>query len=156
MSKSRDRVLESILERLSTGEITRQEAEEMIGSLAKRARTTEWLFFPMERLPLGLALGLSAAVGVARLPHVLAGALGGFFRPTLVEAAERAAAEGSFPGAALAISGAMLPLSLWFFALLVTGIHTVAGLRGGRLALAAVVGLLVAEVLSKVALAVFV
>lgn len=211
MSGSQKRVLEM----LSEGRITAEEAEELLGAMAPRQRATDWLFRPMERLRPGqallaaavvaiLQLGVSrlgvrfdgaldmhtglppvgwgtallelalswpltafllflvawpiarggrfvdllAAVGVARLPNVVSGALAGAFGGEL-----RGMAEGEVSAAALLLSLAVLLFACWFVALLVTGIRTAMGLRGGKLALASVLGIVVAETLTKLALA---
>lgn len=96
----------------------------------------------------GRAVDFLAAVGVARIPLIASGALAAAFRDLLFVSAEGAHSVGS-----VAVVLAIVLLAVWHVALLVTGTRVVAGLRGGKLALAMVLGLVVAETLTKVALA---
>ncbi len=88
-----------------------------------------------------------AAVGVARVPLVLAAALVGG-----VGARFDQVDEGAVPPAVVVVALLTLPFVAWFVALLVTGMRTAAGLRGARLAAAAVGGVVAAEILTKLAL----
>jgi len=110
---------------------------------------TALVFFAVARLVgrQGRYVDFLAAVGLARIPLVLAGLIG-----AATAEATLAAVEGRVSPAMLVSAMLMLPLVAWTIALLVTGMRTAAGLRGGRLALASVVAIVLAETLTKLAL----
>jgi hypothetical protein len=205
-----------ILEMLSSGQITTDEAEALLLAL-RRPRTSlwQWIVHPLEKLQarqallaagvfallqlaislflyvrfdgaldvhptlapiswvaalldLGVALPMPAvvflvaarlvgkqgrwidclsAVGIARLPLLLAGAMAGGLRETL-----HGVQEGGAGLLVIAFSVLSLVLLAWFLTLLVTGLRAVSDLRGGKLALTSVGAVLVAEVASKAAL----
>ncbi len=99
-----------------------------------------------------------AAVGVARIPAVLSGVviavLGPLMPPppTVVPGEAITLELGAWVMPALLIAAGTLPFLVLFITLLVTTFRTASGLRGARLALAFIPTLLLAEVLSKVAL----
>jgi hypothetical protein len=101
-----------------------------------------------------------AAVGVARVPLVAAGAVAALLRDQLPRA-EELVLEGGQPvlepgqlAAALFFGLVVaLPMLGFFIVLLLTGFRTASGLRGARLAVTFIVTLVVAEVLSKLLLA---
>lgn len=91
-----------------------------------------------------------AAVGIARLPLILAAGMLGVFHPTFEEAA------GGQPGTlAMVLALLLVPIVVWFIALLVTGFRTASGLRGAKLTLTTIGVLIVAEAVSKLALVAF-
>ncbi|AKU92684.1 SHOCT-like domain-containing protein [Vulgatibacter incomptus] len=77
-----------------------------------------------------------ALVGIARIPLVAAGALVG-------------ALHGASRGADSAANLGTLVLFAWSVALLVTGLGAASGLRGGKLALAVIAAIAVAEAIAK-------
>ena len=111
---------------------------------------TALIFFAAARLlaKQGRFVDLLAMVGVARLPLLAAGAIGGANREMLFGAAEGAARGESQTGLIVFGLGVTV-LVAWFVTLLVTGLRTASGLRGGRLAFAFVAALVVAEAISK-------
>lgn len=112
---------------------------------------TALIFFAAARLfaRQGRFVDLLAMVGVARLPLLAAGAIAGANRELLFSVAELAA-KGQTPAVVIVIGLGAAVLSAWFITLLVTGLRTASGLRGGRLALAFLAALVVAEAISKV------
>ena len=115
------------------------------------------LYWPLVALVFWLAAKLAgkstrlvdhlAAVGIARLPYTL---LGLTVLPLRSLDPSRPLAFSPLQAVAI-FTG--LPLLVWSVALLCTGFRAVSGLRGGRLALTLVIAVLVAEVISKVLLA---
>ena len=63
-----------------------------------------------------------------------------------------AAARGTVDPVVVVVGILLLPLVAWTIALLVTGTRTAAGLRGAKLALVSVAAIVVAEILTKLAL----
>jgi len=110
---------------------------------------TALVFFAVSRLfaRQGRFVDLLAGVGIARLPLVAAGVITGSFRGVFLDAAS-----GTVGPALVAVSLALVPLVVWFVALLVMGLRAASGLRAGKLALASVTAIVVAEVISKVLL----
>ena len=93
-----------------------------------------------------------AAVGVARLPLLPMAAI---LLATRDASAQALAGllEGQMPSVGfVAMTLASVPFAVWFVALLVTGLRTASGLRGGKLAWVAVGAIVAAEILTKVAL----
>lgn len=100
----------------------------------------------------GRLVDFLASVGIARLPLLPAAAILVANREASAEAVAKVL-EGGMPSAAFLISTlATIPFNVWFFVLLVTGLRTASGLRGGKLAAVAVGAILAAEVLTKLAL----
>ena len=110
---------------------------------------TALVFFLAARLVArqGRYVDFLAAVGVARIPLILAGLIGAASAPATL-----AAAQGTLSPVVLITGILMLPLLAWMIVLLVTGMRTAAGLRGVRLALASAGAIVAAEILSKLAL----
>lgn len=98
----------------------------------------------------GRLVDFFSAVGVARLPNVAGGVLLWVSREFLFGPPPVPLSVGS-----IALSLSVLLLGVWFAALLVSGLRAAAGLRGGKLALASIVGLVAAEALTKMALVLF-
>ncbi|AKU92564.1 Yip1 family protein [Vulgatibacter incomptus] len=97
----------------------------------------------------GEFVDLLAVVGVARAPLVVAGAVAGFLRHAFEEATTGRANPGMIIGAIL-----MIVLVIWFISLLVTGFRAVSRLSGAKLALTSIGAIIVAEVVTKVVLAI--
>lgn len=91
----------------------------------------------------GRYVDLLAAVGLARLPLLVLGALA-----ALVDVPAGEVPTAPTPGLLILAFGS-LPLLAWFFTLLVTGLRTATGLRGGRLALASILAIVLAEAATR-------
>lgn len=144
------------------GALDSQPARDTVGwasawvDLAVAWPITALIFFASARLfaRQGRFVDLLAMVGVARVPLVAAGAMVGANRELLFRSAE-AAARGEVSAGLIVIALAATVLSAWFITLLVTGLRTASGLRGGRLALAFLAALVAAEAISKALVSLF-
>lgn len=94
----------------------------------------------------GRLVDFLSTVNVARIPLIASGLLSGVLRDHFLRD------PGGLSVAAFAVTLVVVLCAAWHLTLLVTGVRTVTGLRGGKLALALVVGLVLAEVLTKFAL----
>lgn len=94
------------------------------------------------------------AVGLARAPLIVSAVALTFFADVMPRTPEQALEPGRLVSTVVFALGFAVPMLIWFITLLVTGFREASGLRGIRLALSFLGSLLVAEVLSKVVLAV--
>lgn len=88
----------------------------------------------------GRLVDFVAAVGVARIPLIVAGAITGVARPGI-----EGALAGEPSAGLIVFSLVSLLFVAWFVALLVTGLRTASGLRGMKLGLTAAISIVVAE-----------
>jgi len=96
----------------------------------------------------GRLVDFLAAVGVARAGWLILGLLIG----TVGRAVDDGALLSVGPAELIFALALVLPVSAWAIALLVTGFRTASGLRGVRLAVGAVIALVLAEAITKLAL----
>jgi hypothetical protein len=122
---------------------------EAILDLAVAWPLTAAAFFAVAWLPArkGRFIDFLAAVGIARLPLLLAAILTGLVFPGLPDPAAKMPSPEL-----LAIAFGTIPFVIWFVTLLVTGFRTASGLRGWKLAVLFIASLAVAETASKLAL----
>lgn len=138
------------------GALDSQPARDSVGwaaaliDLAVAWPITALIFFATTRLfaKQGRFVDLLAMVGVARLPLLAAGAMVGANRELLFRSVE-GSARGEVPAGVIIIALGATVLAAWFITLLVTGLRTASGLRGGRLALAFLAALVAGEAISK-------
>jgi hypothetical protein len=114
------------------------------------------LFFAASRVLArqGRLVDFLAAVGLARIPLLLAGVALVFFADHLPRTAEQAMDPSQLLYPIIFAFVFALPCLAWFITLLVRGFRTASGLRGAPLVISFIATLLIAEVLSKLVLAV--